>query len=50
VLNSKVVQTIVTKLGYTEEEVHKYVLNDKNSFVGVLYQKLVDDQIEKQSL
>lgn len=36
-LNEKVVQTIVTKLGYTENEVRKYVLNDKNSFVGVLY-------------
>lgn len=42
-LNEKVVQTIVTKLGYSESEVRKYVLNDKNSFVGVLYQKLVDD-------
>jgi len=42
-LNDKVVNTIVNKLGYTESEVRKYVLNDKNSFVGVLYQKLVDD-------
>lgn len=42
-LNDKVVSTIVNKLGYTESEVRKYVLNDKNSFVGVLYQKLVDD-------
>lgn len=42
-LNDKVVHTIVNKLGYTENEVRKYVLNDKNSFVGVLYQKLVDD-------
>jgi len=42
-LNEKVANTIVNKLGYTESEVRKYVLNDKNSFVGVLYQKLVDD-------
>ena len=36
-LNEKVVHTIVNKLGYTENEVRKYVMNDKNSFVGVLY-------------
>jgi len=42
-MNEKVVQTIVTKLGYTADEVRNYVVNDKNSFVGVLYQKLVDD-------
>jgi len=42
-LNENVVNTIVNKLGYTDNEVRKYVLNDKNSFVGVLYQKLVDD-------
>ena len=42
-LDEKVVQTIVQKLGYTEEEVRKYVANDKNSFVGVLYQKLLED-------
>ena len=36
-LDEKVVQTIVTKLGYTEDEVKKYVTTDKNSFVGVLY-------------
>ena len=36
-LDEKVVQTIVSKLGYTEEEVRKYVTTDKNSFVGVLY-------------
>ena len=46
-INEKVVQTIVTKLGYTADEVRSYVQNDKNSFVGVLYQKLVDDQREK---
>jgi len=34
---------IVQKLGYTEDEVKKYVRNDPNSFVGVLYQKLFDD-------
>lgn len=42
-LNENVVSTIVNKLGYTDSEVRKYVLSDKNSFVGVLYQKLVDD-------
>ena len=36
-LDDKVVQTIVQKLGYTEDEVRQYVANDKNSFVGVLY-------------
>ena len=43
-LDEKIVQTIVTKLGYTEQEVRKYVRQDKNSFVGVLYSKLVNDQ------
>ena len=43
VLDEKIVQTIVTKLGYTEQEVRKYVRQDKNSFVGVLYSKLVND-------
>lgn len=46
-LNEKIVQTIVTKLGYTESEVRKYVRKDKNSFVGVLYQKLLNDQNSK---
>jgi len=45
-----VVQTIVQKLGYTEEEVRKYVANDKNSFVGVLYQKLLDDSNDRKLL
>ena len=40
---------IVQKLGYSEDEVKRYVKNDPNSFVGVLYQKLLDDQIEKQA-
>ena len=44
------VQTIVQKLGYTEDEIRRYVLTDKNSFVGVLYQKLYDDQNEKRML
>ena len=47
-LDEKVVQTIVQKLGYTEQEVRKYVATDKNSFVGVLYQKLVDDQNDRK--
>ena len=49
-LDEKIVQTIVQKLGYTEDEIRRYVLTDKNSFVGVLYQKLVDDQNEKRLL
>lgn len=49
-LDEKVVQTIVQKLGYTEDEIRRYVLTDKNSFVGVLYQKLYDDQNEKRML
>ena len=36
-IDEKVVQTIVSKLGYSEDEVKKYVTTDKNSFVGVLY-------------
>ena len=49
------VQTIVQKLGYTDAEVRNYVATDKSSFVGVLYQKLLEDQndrklmMEKQS-
>lgn len=49
------VQTIVQKLGYTDTEVRNYVATDKSSFVGVLYQKLLEDQndrklmMEKQS-
>jgi hypothetical protein len=46
-LNEKIVQTIVTKLGYTDAEVRKYVRKDKNSFVGVLYHKLLNDNLEK---
>ena len=42
-LNEKIIQTIVTKLGYTDSEVRKYVRKDKNSFVGVLYHKLLND-------
>lgn len=54
-LDERVVQTIVQKLGYTDAEVRNYVATDKNSFVGVLYQKLLEDQndrklmMEKQS-
>ena len=40
----------MSKLGYTEEEVKKYVTTDRNSFVGVLYQKLLDDQNERKLL
>ena len=37
----------MTRLGYTDAEVRKYVLKDKNSFVGVLYFKLLNDQKSK---
>ena len=46
-LDEKIVQIIVARLGYTDAEVRKYVRKDKNSFVGVLYHKLVNDQREK---
>jgi hypothetical protein len=39
----KIVQIIVDKLGYAPEEVERFVIHDSNSFVGVLYQKLLDD-------
>jgi len=44
------VTTIVTKLGYSKDEIYKYVTTDKNSFVGVLYHKLVEDLADRQSL
>lgn len=47
-LDEKIVQTIVTRLGYTEQEVKKFVKRDKHSFVGVLYHKLLADQQERQ--
>ena len=48
ILDERVVSTIVQKLGYTEDEVRNYVTKDKNSFVGVLYFKLVEDQTERR--
>jgi len=39
----KIVQIIVDKLGYAPDEVQRFVHTDANSFVGVLYQKLLDD-------
>jgi hypothetical protein len=47
-LNPHIVTTIVQKLGYSEDEVSKYVKKDPNSFVGVLYHKLLEDHLEKQ--
>jgi hypothetical protein len=38
---------IVQKLGYGEDEVRKYVRHDPDSFVGVLYQKLLEDQLDR---
>jgi len=49
-LNEKIIQNIVTKLGYSDSEVRNYVLHDQHSFVGVLYQKLFDDQLEKTEM
>lgn len=37
VIEQKIVSMIVHKLGYSEEDVRKYIRNDPNSFVGVLY-------------
>jgi len=45
------VWTIVDKLGYQLEEVHRQ-LQDKDSFVSKLYARLLDEEIEeaKQSV
>ncbi len=41
-MEDSIIQTIVTKLGYTTDEVKRYV-KDENSFVSVLYHKLVEE-------
>lgn len=41
-LEESIIQTIVTKLGYTSEEIRRYV-KDENSFVSVLYHKLIEE-------
>lgn len=41
-LDESIIQTIVTKLGYTTEDVKRYV-REENSFVSVLYHKLMDE-------
>ena len=38
-----IIQTIVTKLGYTADEVRKHV-RDESSFVSVLYHKIKEEQ------
>ena len=47
-INHKVVQIIVEKLGYSPDEVITYIQNPKeqNSFVNNLYQRLLDEEIE----
>jgi len=49
-INHKVVQIIVEKLGYTPEEVISYIQSPKeqNSFVNNLYQRLLDEEIERE--
>jgi hypothetical protein len=42
-LDESIIQTIVSKLGYTAEDVKRYV-KEENSFVSVLYHKLMDEQ------
>jgi predicted transcriptional regulator len=48
-INHKIVQIIVDKLGYTPEEVISYLQNpmEKNSFVSNLYQRLLDEDKER---
>lgn len=49
-INHKVVQIIVEKLGYSPDEVITYIQNPKeqNSFVNNLYQRLLDEEIERE--
>jgi hypothetical protein len=48
-INHKIVQIIVDKLGYSPEEVVGYLQNpmEKNSFVSNLYQRLLDEDKER---
>jgi hypothetical protein len=41
-LDESIIQSIVTKLGYTSEEVKRYV-REENSFVSVLYSKIAEE-------
>jgi hypothetical protein len=45
-LDDKLIQAIVNKLGYSSEDVRKYV-KEENSFVSVLYNKLLEDQVRE---
>jgi len=49
-INHKIVQIIVEKLGYTADEVMSYIQNPKeqNSFVTNLYQRLLDEEMERE--
>lgn len=42
-LDEQIIQTIVSKLGYTSDDVRRYV-KEENSFVSVLYHKLMEEQ------
>ena len=42
-LDESIIQTIVNKLGYTADDVRKFV-KEENSFVSVLYHKLIEEQ------
>jgi predicted transcriptional regulator len=49
-INPKIVHIIVDKLGYTPDEVMSYLNNPKesNSFVSNLYQRLLDEEMERE--
>ena len=49
-INHKIVQIIVEKLGYTPDEVMSYIQDSKeqNSFVTNLYQRLLDEEMERE--
>ena len=45
-INHSIVKIIVDKLGYTQDEVMRYLLSQKeqNSFVSNLYQRLLEEE------
>jgi hypothetical protein len=38
-----IVNTIVTKLGYSTEEVKRCIIDGQHSFISVLYNKLLEE-------
>lgn len=46
IFDDTIIQTIVSKLGYSPDEVKKYI-KEENSFVGVLYNKILEEQTQK---